>query len=223
MSSLTTPVRLVTGMRMSRDEFMRIWEALPELRFAELIEDIVYVASPISVDHDRIDMKVAVLAGNYADATPGCEPGHGGTWLMLTSAPQPDIMLRIGDEYGGQSTISGNYYSGAPELVIEISVTSRALDFGPKLALYQRAGVREYVTLEPSKRRITWRELIEGSYRELEPGVDTIYRSRVFPGLWLNVDALWALDGNALRAGLNAGLASPEHQQFVETLKAAKR
>ena len=223
MNSLASQTRLITGMRMTRDEFMRTWDALPDLKRAELIEDIVYAASPVSVEHGRFDIRAGALVVAYADATPGCEPGHGGTWLMLTSAPQPDIMLRITDAYGGQSTISGNYYSGAPELAIEVSVTSRALDFGPKLALYQRAGVREYVTLEPAKRRITWRELIDGCYLEWAPGADGIYRSRVFPGLWLNADALWALDGPAIQATLIAGLASQEHQEFVETLKGAKR
>jgi len=49
-----------------------------------------------------------------------------------------------------------------------------------------------------------------------------ILRSRVFPGLWLDVSAFWANDGAKMLATLNAGLSSEDHQKFVERLAAAK-
>ena len=45
-------------------------------------------------------------------------------------------------------------------------------------------------------------------------------RSRVFPGLWLNVTALLADDGAKLLATLEAGLSDPAHAAFVQELQA---
>jgi hypothetical protein len=36
-----------TGDRLSRDEFLGIWDSLPSLKNAELIDGVVYVASPV--------------------------------------------------------------------------------------------------------------------------------------------------------------------------------
>src|SRR6185436_13214934 len=117
--------RVITGERMSREEFLRRWDALPGLKNAELIEGTVYVPSPVSADHGEVEMPLAAWLKLYAWATPGCKPGHNATWLILGSAPQPDLYLAILPEYGGLSSFDGKYRSGAPELAIEICVSSR--------------------------------------------------------------------------------------------------
>jgi Uma2 family endonuclease len=108
--------------------------------------------------------------------------------------------------------------AGAPELAVEICVTSTEIDFGPKLALYQRAGVREYITVEQFGRRMTWRVLENGAYVAQTLPADGIVRSQVFPGLWLDLAAFWADDGAKMLAVLNAGLASQDHRDFVAQL-----
>jgi hypothetical protein len=49
---------------------------------------------------------------------------------------------------------------------------------------------------------------------------DGIFRSRVFPGLWLHADALLRLDGVQVMEVLQQGLATPEHAAFVQQLQA---
>ncbi len=44
-------VELHNGDRMSRAEFLRRWEQIPELKQAELIKGVVYLASPVSTAH----------------------------------------------------------------------------------------------------------------------------------------------------------------------------
>ena len=39
---------LITGEKMSKAEFLCRWEALPEVKLAELIEGVVFVPSPVS-------------------------------------------------------------------------------------------------------------------------------------------------------------------------------
>ncbi|MGA2741102.1 MAG: Uma2 family endonuclease [Bryobacteraceae bacterium] len=218
LSPVVRPPGLVTGERLTVEEFLRRWEELPELKNAELIDGVVYAPSPVSLDHGSLDFSIHWWLAHYAQATPGCKGGSNSTWLMLGSAPQPDAFLRILPSRGGQSRNERQFGAGAPELVVEICVTSSEVDFGPKLALYQRAGVQEYITVEGLGRRMIWRVLENGVYVAQTLPPDGIVRSQVFAGLWLDVAAFWADDGAKVLAALNAGLASEDHQRFVERL-----
>jgi Uma2 family endonuclease len=222
-SPVLTATELVTGERMTVEEFLCCWEELPDLKNAELIDGVVHVPSPVSLDHGNLDTLIHLWLAYYAQATPGCQAGNNATWLMLNSAPQTDAHLRILPSYGGQSRDERRYGAGAPELAVEICLTSTEVDFGPKRKLYQRAGVREYITIELFWKRMVWRVLDENAvYVPQEIPPDGIARSRVFPGLWLDVAAFWAEDGAKMLAALNAGLVSEDHQKFVARLAAAK-
>jgi Uma2 family endonuclease len=222
LSPIVTPAELVTGQRMNVEEFLRRWEELPHLKNAELIDGVVHVSSPVSREHGSLDTRIIWWLKQYAVATPGCECGNNSTWLMLDSAPQPDAFLRILPGYGGQSRDERKYCAGGPELTVEVCLTSTEVDFGPKLVLYQRAGVREYVTIELFGQRIVWRVLENGVYISQKAPADGVLRSQVFPGLWLDVKAFWDDNGTKMLTTLNAGLSLEDHQRFVEAL-AGKR
>lgn len=215
---------LVTGEHMSREKFLRTWDRLPGIKHAELIDGVVYVGSPVSLDHGFWDGQIGSWLDLYWSGTPGTHWGHNVTWLMLECAPQPDVFLCVLPEHGGQARRTvGNYYAGAPELAVEITETSAQIDFGPKMALYARAGVREYITLEPYWNKLTWRSLARSSYRTLTPGPDGILRSKIFPGLWLDPDAFWNMNKRRITAVLKQGRADPAHAAFVKKLARAKR
>jgi len=220
LSPVVRPPGLVTGERLTVEEFLRRWEDLPDLKNAELIDGVVYVPSPVSLDHGTFDFLIHWWLAHYAHATPGCKGGSNSTWLMMGSAPQPDAYLRVLPSHGGQSGNAGSLGAGAPELAVEICVTSSEVDFGPKLALYQRAGVLEYITVEQFGPRMIWRVLENGAYIAQTLPADGILRSQFFPGLWLDAAAFWANDGAKMLAALNAGLASEDHRKFVERLSA---
>jgi len=223
-SAPTTPSgQLLPGQRLSREEFLRRWEQLPELKNAELIDGLVYMSSPVSIGHGEIEVPLASLLHLYAINTPGCKAGTNTTWLMLESAPQPDLHLRLLPEFGGLSKVSEKYPQGTPELVIEITVSSQHSDAGPKRALYQRAGVREYVTVLVESAEVSWRCLDEkGSYERVAPDANGWYRSRAFPGLWLDAKALFEDEGQRLLNVLQQGLGSPEHTAFVAELESRR-
>jgi len=222
LSPVVRPPGLVTGERLTVEEFLRRWEELPELKNAELIDGVVYVSSPVSLDHGRLDSRIIWWLSHYAQATPGSDSGNNSTWLMSGSAPQPDAYLCILPSHGGQSRNKGPLGAGAPELAVEICVTSTEVDFGPKLALYQRAGVQEYITVEAFGQRIVWRVIENDAYVAQTPPPHGILRSQVFPGLWLDAAAFWANDRPTMLAALNAGLASEDHQRFIERLAMAR-
>jgi Uma2 family endonuclease len=113
---------------------------------------------------------------------------------------------------GGQARISADdYIEGPPELAAEIVGSSRAYDLHQKKGAYRRNGVREYLAWITSEQRVLWWELREGEYREIPPDADGLFKSRVFPGLWLDAGALLAGDKKALLAALRRGLESPAH------------
>ena len=219
ISAQVLPHPLREGDHLTREKFMRRWEAMPDLKFAELIGGIVHMPSPISRIHCDFHGRLSVWLGHYASATAGCTLLTAGTWLMAgDNAPQPDLAYCIDPRRGGQSREEGGYAAGAPELIVEISYTTGVRDSGIKKRLYERSGVLEYLIVKPEKRQLEWNELVEGKYREIQPGADGFFRSRVFPGLWLNAEALWNCDYAALSTAVQQGTSTPEHAEFVGKL-----
>ena len=209
---------LVSGMELTLEEFLSRWEAIPELKKAELIDGVVYVPSPVGTDHCSKDAMLIAWLCLYAEETPGCDAGNNGTWIMLGQSPQPDSFLRILHSHGGASRDDTRLLEGAPDLATEICVSASRRERGPKLALYQRAGVKEYIMIEWAAKRIVWRALVEGTYQTIEPDSDGVLKSRCFPGLWLDTEAYFSGDRKRISRALRTGLAMPEHARFVEEL-----
>ena len=96
---------LESGDRLTRAEFERRYQATPEKFKAELIEGVVYVASPVRSFHGVPHADLVTWLGVYRTATPGVSVADNTTTrLDLDNEPQPDALLRI--EIGGISTIS---------------------------------------------------------------------------------------------------------------------
>lgn len=51
---------LVQGDKLSREEFLRRWEAMPDVKRAELIAGVVYLPSPTSRKHASCDANVTI-------------------------------------------------------------------------------------------------------------------------------------------------------------------
>ncbi|MEO1145555.1 MAG: Uma2 family endonuclease [Cyanobacteria bacterium J06638_22] len=209
---------LASGDRLTRSEFEHRYKTTSEAFKAELIEGVVYVASPVRNLHGNPHFNVITWLGVYSAATPGVSGADNTTTrLDLDNEPQPDALLRIAT--GGTSRISEDgYVEGAPELVAEIATSSAALDFGEKMNAYRRNGVQEYLVWDTFENRIRWYQLQNEEFVVLEPDAEGIIRSRVFPGLWLVVPALLSGDMMAVLKVVQRGLADPAHQAFLKTL-----
>ncbi len=217
---------LENGDRLTRAEFERRYDAMPQLKKAELIKGVVYVGSPVknkrhSVPHSAMSGLLFV----YAAATPGTESGdNGSVRLDDDNTPQPDAALRILSEYGGQSREDkDDYVQGAPELVVEVASSSAAYDLHDKKDLYGQFGAQEYIIWRTRNRALDWFRLENNAYVRVEPDADGVIESRVFPGLRLAVPALLKRDWPAVLAELQRGLASDAHRAFVERLQSAKQ
>ncbi|NJL20410.1 MAG: Uma2 family endonuclease [Leptolyngbyaceae cyanobacterium SM1_3_5] len=210
---------LENGDRLTRSEFECRYAAMPHVKKAELIEGKVYVASPVRiVNHGRPHAQMIFWLGVYCAATPGVDIADNATVrLDADNEPQPDCLLRIEPEFGGTSRISADgYVEGAPELIVEVAASSAAYDMDEKLRVYRRNGVQEYLVWQVDDDRLDWFSLQSGRYTNLEPEADGIIRSRIFPGLWLDIDGL--LNGNLaeLLATVQSGVSTAEHQIFAD-------
>jgi Uma2 family endonuclease len=213
---------LIPGDNLSREEFLRRWELNPHVKRAELIGGVVFMPSPVSIDHGATDNCGGTWLGVYHAATPGTQSGQNTTILLLEDAPQPDDHLRVLPEYGGASWNEGHYLAGAPELVVEVCRSSSAYDLHQKLDLYRAAKVQECLAILLDEKEIRWHTLKKGKYQLIRPGADGIWKSRVFRGLWLDGKALLKNDMRRVLDRLQDGLDSAEHEAFVKELASRK-
>jgi Uma2 family endonuclease len=217
-----TILPLENGDRLTRAEFERRYQAMPLLKKAELIEGVVYVPSPVRyTSHAKPHGFVVAWISVYAAATPGVDFGDNATIrLDMDNEPQPNVLLRIDEQSGGQSRLSpDDYIVGGPELIIEVAASSASYDVHDKLTVYRRNQVQEYLVWRVHEQQFDWWRLREGAYVPLQADDLGIVRSDLSPGLWLAIPAL--LDGNLAEVlgVLQTGLATPEHVAFVERLQ----
>jgi Uma2 family endonuclease len=212
---------LESGDRLTRPEFERRYTAAPNIKKAELIEGVVYVASPLRFQqHAEPHSRLHGWLWNYQVSTPGLLLGIEPTVrLDLDNEPQPDIVLILDEAVGGRSRLTEDgYLEGAPELVVEIAASSVAIDTGSKKQAYRRNGVLEYIVWQSFENQLEWFCLVDGDYILLQPSPDGIIRSQVFPGLWLGIEALLSNNMAQVLSILQQGLQSGAHQEFVRQL-----
>src|SRR5262249_44095470 len=147
---------LCPGDKLTRAEFLRRWEAHPEIKKAELIGGSVFMPSPVSLEHGDIHLDVGGWLFTYKLATPGTAGGDNTTSLLLKDAPQSDLNLRILPEYGGSSREEDKYMGGRPELLAEICASSASYDLHDKLKLYETARIPEYLAVLLYEKKVRW-------------------------------------------------------------------
>jgi Uma2 family endonuclease len=216
---------LENGDRLTRAEFERRYDAMPQLKKAELIEGEIYIPSPVRHQrHGRPHSQVIGWLIHYEAATPGVQVGDNGSLrLDLDNELQPDAYLMIAPDCGGQARIDQeDYVAGAPELIVEVASSSVSYDLHAKMQVYRRSGVCEYVVWRVLDQQVDWFVLHEGRFDPMDRPADGLYRSTAFPGLWLDPTALLSGDLARVLAVVQDGLKSAEHQEFVTRLGAAK-
>ena len=113
----------------------------------ELLDGVLVEMSPQGEQHlaavTRLNMLVvpiAIATGHVV--TPQCPLDV----VSPISLPEPDIAV--------VPVVGWDAYPGAAVLVVEVSMTSRAVDLGRKAAIYAAAGIPEYWVLDLADRRL---------------------------------------------------------------------
>lgn len=216
---------LANGDKLNRYEFERRYNAMSNLKKAELIEGIVYMPAALRFrSHGQPHGWILTWLGTYEAATLGVALGVEPTVrLDLDNEPQPDAVLLINEEAGGQARLSDDdYITGAPELIVEIAASSVSIDLHAKKQAYRRNGVKEYIVWRVLDQQLSWFYLERGEYLELSADSNGIVQSQVFPGLWLAVADLLAGNMQRVLSVLQTGLQSPEYAAFIHRSRRCK-
>lgn len=212
------PMQLHNGDRLTRTEFHRIYTQMPGNFKAELIGGVVHVPSPLKLPHSEMHSLLCWLFTTYKSKTPGVQTGVDATVILSENDEvQPDLFMRILPELKGQSSTKHEYLDGAPELIAEISHSSRSLDLHLKKDRYTQCGVLEYIVVSLQPQQLFWFALPEN--KQLQPDSKGIISSTVMPGLCIHDKSLFQFDYETLMDSLQQGLSTAEHNQFVERLK----
>jgi Uma2 family endonuclease len=223
-SQLPEILTLENGDRLSGAEFERRYAAMPDIRKAELIEGVVHLP-PAALrfrSHGQPHSHLTGWLSFYAALTPGVSTAiEPTTKLNPRNYPQPDVVLMIDSNRGGQAHLNKeDYLEGPPELAIEISASSVSIDLGVKKKIYCESGIKEYIVWRVFDRTLDYFYLKPGAeeYEVLCPNSEGVIQSPTFPGLWLATQALLAGNTAKMYAQLQAGLSTPEHRAFVAQL-----
>lgn len=213
---------LCDGDQLTQVEFHQRYEASPSGVNAELIGGVVRLTGLHTRQHATCVPHLSVVFSLYEASTPGTEVGSRlSTILGPLSEVQPDLLLRLETDVGGQTRFDADdYLVGGPELVAEVAYEQAGPELNEKQSDYVAAGVLEYVIVCLRECEIHWFQF--PSRRKLRPDKAGVFRSRVFPGLWLDGPALFARGSARLMAAAQQGVTSPEHVAFVAKLAAAK-
>jgi Uma2 family endonuclease len=166
-------------------------ELVDEDTKAELIDGVMMVHSPASIEHDDSSGFTWGLMSFYAEAK-----GLGkvlGPDSLIHLAPgrkcAPDVFF-IRQERVPMPL--PKEFEGVPDLVVEVlSPSNRRYDLRDKRLIYREAGVGEVWFIDGELRQILVDRRQAGSYTE-----EILTEGKVFsdslPGFWLNASWLWA-------------------------------
>lgn len=157
---------------------------------AELIDGVMIVHSPASIEHDDISGFLRSLMSFYADAK----------GLGKVLGPDSLVHLRAGRTcapdvfFIRQARVPmplPRAFEGAPDLVIEVlSASNRHDELHDKRPVYQAAGVGEIWFVDPEQRQIIVdRHTADGYIEEVVTKGRVI--SAVLTGFWVDVDWMW--------------------------------
>lgn len=220
-SYLVQSGELRAGDRLSQKDFHTAYCKAPEGYRAELIAGMVFEPAPSGVEHGEHHALLSGVLHDYKAKLRHLQLVDN-TTVILSSIDevQPDLSLRIRPPHGQSSNVKlkkANYIKGAPELVAEISLSSKAIDLHLKKERYEQLGVLEYLVVcveEPGE--VFWFDFKAG--KRLVPTKEGILRSICFPGLWIDAPALLSCDSDRLSKVLSRGKRTKAYKEFANRL-----
>jgi Uma2 family endonuclease len=185
----TTPRRKADSDLVTVEEFFCL---VPDGQKADLIDGVIYMASPDTRRSDRLGGWIKFLLQGYA-AVKGLGEVYGSRFAFeLTEfrAPEPDVAFVRTERL---TLVEDRRMVGGPDIAVEVVARdSRQRDYGEKKQLYADAGVTEYWIIDPLQQRCEFHRLHEGRYELVPLEHNRIFRSAVLEGFWLDVEWLLA-------------------------------
>lgn len=187
--------------------FEEFYERVSEDQKADLIDGVIHMASPESLEGNELVGWVLWLLQGFVWTKKA-----GKVWFERIAfrladhrGPEPDIAFVRSDrlhlrEYG--------YFKGPPDLAMEFVSPERVeRDYETKRQMYQEAGVREYWIIDDTLQEVTLFRLDGDTFVKVA-AEDGKFLSLVLPGFYLRPEWLWASpqpDPGPLLAAMLAG------------------
>ncbi len=200
---------MTTRTRSGPYSFADFLSLLREDQKADLIDGVIYMASPEKIDNNRLLLWLGTMLRQFIE-----ERGLGKLTINRVAyrlsdknAPEPDLAVVRTDRLG---IMKSGYVDGPPDLAIEfVSPDSVERDYHDKRRRYEAAGVEEYWIIDAEEAKATF--LVRGPSGFVEGAVeDHIYRSRVIPGFAIDTRWLWQRPLPPTLAIVQAMLAQPD-------------
>ncbi len=123
------------------------YQSWPDEARWELIDGVAYAMSPApSIKHQDVVLRLSIQIATQLQGK-SCRLHVAPTDVKLSESDvvQPDLLVVC-----DPSKITPSHIEGAPDLIIEVlSPGTLAKDLRDKKGLYERAGVREYLVVDP--------------------------------------------------------------------------
>lgn len=165
---------------------------VPDKRKADLIDGVIFMASPDNVEHFDLFLWLAHLIRDYLSRK-GLLGKILGSRVAFridgSNSPEPDLAFLRPERL---HLVRRGFVDGPPDWAVEIiSPESIERDYHKKRKQYQKAGVPEYRIVDLLVKRLTCLRLNKsGEYRKVKPQGD-IQRCQAIPGFWVRPSWLW--------------------------------
>ena len=166
---------------------------VPDGQKADLIDGVIYMASPDSRRANRVNAFLLTLMEMYVQRRKLGGEVYVSRFAYRMSdhnAPEPDVgyvceeRLKLMEEGGMR---------GAPDIAVEIvAKESHERDWVTKRELYEKFGVREYWIIDYLQKKFEFLKLVGNRFVPMKLEDDHIFRSQVLPGFWLDIEWLLA-------------------------------
>ena len=142
-----------------------VFRLLPEGTLCEVIDNILYMSPAPKYNHQRL------LGLIFRKISAHVEKTNIGEVIIspfdvyfddLLSAVQPDLLVVLNENR--YILKEDGYIHGSPDVIIEVLSRDKKRDLVKKKSLYERAGVREYFTINPENRQVNAWLLFENHY-----------------------------------------------------------
>lgn len=157
---------------------------------ADLIDGVIYMASPENTDANQLFLWLASIMNIYARRK------------KLGNVYGSRVALRLDEEHGPEPDIAfvrtehldlvqRGFVAGAADLAVEIvSPESVERDYERKRELYEEYGISEYWIIDEMDQSVTLLRLKKGLYHAVRPRKGELH-SKVLTGFWLRPEWLW--------------------------------
>ena len=158
---------------------------------ADLIDGVIYMASPDNTDANRLFMWVGGLVDLFAEETDQGEVFGSRVACRLDdkNAPEPDILYV---RKRRRHVIKRGHVRGSPDAAWEIvSPENIDRDHNKKWKQYERARIPEYWIVDELEQKVILLRLNkQGKYQEIPPSNGELH-SKVLKGFFLRPEWLW--------------------------------